>query len=138
MITRSYRYIGLWLAVTISPLLWAAGGGASSSASGEPFPMPLDGYTQVEPEAGMIEVIQQRAAEEPFNVVVTIIFALAVIHTFMTARIRHWSHVIEERHLARRGGGGLRYLGDGSFRSDHVESRTGNRDSLYRRRCELY
>lgn len=101
MILRFSRHLCLWLGLTISPLLWGAGGHAATPPPEEPFPIPLDGYTQVTADAGMYEVIKQRAAEEPFNVVVTVIFALAVMHTFMTARIRHWSHVVEERHAAR-------------------------------------
>jgi hypothetical protein len=51
--------------------------------------------------AGVWEVIKARAAAEPFNVVATVIFILAVLHTFFTPQIRHWSHVVEERHGAR-------------------------------------
>jgi hypothetical protein len=101
MTTRLPRYLCLWLALTVCPHLWAAGGKASSPAPVELFPMPLDGYTPVAVDAGIVEVIKHRASEEPFNVFVTVIFALAVLHTFMTARIRHWSHVIEERHAVR-------------------------------------
>lgn len=46
-------------------------------------------------------MIASRAAAEPFNVVATVMFVLAVLHTFLTARIRHWAHEVEERHLAR-------------------------------------
>jgi hypothetical protein len=53
------------------------------------------------PAAGVFEVLKARAAAEPFNVVATVIFILAVLHTFATARIRHWAHVVEERHRAK-------------------------------------
>ncbi len=46
-------------------------------------------------------MIKARAAAEPFNVVATVIFALAVLHTFFAPKILHWSHVVEERHRAR-------------------------------------
>ncbi|HEY8993989.1 MAG TPA: putative Na+/H+ antiporter [Lacunisphaera sp.] len=46
-------------------------------------------------------MIKSRAAAEPFNVVATLIFVLAVLHTFATAKIRHWAHVVEERHCER-------------------------------------
>jgi len=77
------------------PQLPAAGG---SSPTAE-FPRPLDSYVPMD-GASIMEVVKARAEAEPFNVVVTVIFALAVLHTFMSAKIRHWAHVVEERHLA--------------------------------------
>jgi hypothetical protein len=46
------------------------------------------------------EVVKARAAAEPFNIVATVIFALAVLHTFASAKIRHLAHVVEARHAA--------------------------------------
>jgi Na+/H+ antiporter NhaD/arsenite permease-like protein len=45
--------------------------------------------------------MKARAMAEPFNIVATLIFLLAILHTFATAKIRHWAHVVEEQHLAR-------------------------------------
>ncbi len=42
-----------------------------------------------------------RAGADPFNLVALAIFACAIIHTFFTARIRHWAHEIERRHAAK-------------------------------------
>jgi len=54
---------------------------------------------------GVWEVLKARAAAEPFNVVATVIFSLAVLHTFFTARFRHWAHAVEARHATRRRNG---------------------------------
>jgi len=35
----------------------------------------------------LLEILKSRAAEDPFNVVATVVFLLAILHTFMTARI---------------------------------------------------
>lgn len=51
--------------------------------------------------AGVWAVLKARAAVEPFNVVATAIFALAVLHTFFTARFRRWAHAVETRYAAR-------------------------------------
>lgn len=67
----------------------------------ENFPVPLETYARDEKGATLLEVLQHRAEMEPFNVVATIIFALAVIHTFFTAKFRHWAHVLEHRHAER-------------------------------------
>lgn len=79
--------------------LFAFGAGGTAPAPAEPFPRPLDSYT-ITPGGKAWEVVVQRATDEPFNVVVTVIFILAVLHTFMSARLRHWAHAVEERHLA--------------------------------------
>jgi hypothetical protein len=48
-------------------------------------------------------VLTHRAAVDPFNVVALVIFVCAILHTFLTAKIRHWAHVVEERHAAKLG-----------------------------------
>ncbi len=80
---------------------WGAGAlTAATPAPDAPFPRELASY-QDAPGQTAWELVKARAAAEPFNVVVTVIFILAVLHTFATAKIRHWAHVVEERHRAR-------------------------------------
>jgi len=74
---------------------------ASSATPTEPFPRALSDYADPS-VGGILEVIKARAAAEPFNVIATIIFILAVLHTFVAPKIRHWGHVVEERHCAQR------------------------------------
>jgi Na+/H+ antiporter NhaD/arsenite permease-like protein len=64
------------------------------------FPTALESYDDAE-GAGMIEVLKARVAAEPFNLVATFIFLLAIIHTFLTARFRHWAHEVEHTHLEK-------------------------------------
>ncbi|MBA4138502.1 MAG: hypothetical protein C0518_14445 [Opitutus sp.] len=83
-------------------VLFAVFATAGWSAAGAPtvdFPRALDSYPAVDSNSAW-EVMKARAAAEPFNIVATVIFAFAVSHTFASARIRHWAHVIEERHAA--------------------------------------
>lgn len=88
--------IGFLLVLTILALPAAR---AAGSAVTEPFPRALGSYA--DPAAtGVWSIIQARIAAEPFNAVATVIFILAVLHTFATARIRHWAHLLEERHRA--------------------------------------
>lgn len=86
--------------------------GAESAAAAE-FPRDLASYSvaSTAPAAEMCstggigsvwEVLAARAAEEPFNLVASAIFFLAVVHTFFTARFRRWAHVVEARHAARQ------------------------------------
>jgi Putative Na+/H+ antiporter len=88
---RAFLVFALWL-----PLA----GLAASKPTSEPFPRELGAY-QDTAGATAWEMVKARAAAEPFNVAVTVIFVLAVLHTFATAKIRHWAHVVEERHRSR-------------------------------------
>lgn len=85
------RLLILFLLLAL-PLPGATGAGGS-------FPRDLSSYADPA-GAGIGEVLRARAAAEPFNVVATVIFLLAVLHTFATARIRHWAHAVDERHRA--------------------------------------
>jgi Na+/H+ antiporter NhaD/arsenite permease-like protein len=88
------RLAGL-LVFLFATTAWAAGDAPAAT-----FPKALADYA--DPAGGsVIEVLRSRMAEEPFNLVATIIFILAVLHTFATAKIRHWAHVVEVRHCER-------------------------------------
>lgn len=89
------RRLLLCLFLFAAPALSAAG-----PAPAGDFPRALATYEDPA-GAGVVEVLRARAAAEPFNVVATLIFVCAVLHTFATAKIRHWAHVVEDRHLAR-------------------------------------
>jgi len=63
------------------------------------FPLPLDAY--VAPAGGLIEVLLGRVKADPFNLVATVIFLLAIVHTFMAGKIQHLAHEAEVRHAER-------------------------------------
>jgi hypothetical protein len=77
-------------------MCWAAA--PAQSGSEPPFPLPLDAYDDA--GKGLVDMLRTRAAAEPFNVVASVIFLLAIVHTFLTAKFRHWAHVVEEKHAA--------------------------------------
>ena len=64
------------------------------------FPLPLDSYP-ASTSAGLLEVLLARIQVEPFNLVATLIFLLAITHTFLAGKIQHWAHVVEERHARK-------------------------------------
>jgi hypothetical protein len=78
--------------------LLAATGAAAAETS--VLPIPLTAYREAA-DAGLFEVLRGRIASEPFNLVATIIFLLAIGHTFLTAKFRHWAHLAEEAHAHR-------------------------------------
>jgi hypothetical protein len=48
-------------------------------------------------EAGLLQELAARIHQDPFNVVATVIFALAVLHTFVAARFMELSHRLQAR-----------------------------------------
>jgi hypothetical protein len=75
------------------------------------FPIPLDSYPPVA-SSGLFQTLVDRAHQDPFNLVATTIFALAICHTFLTPKIRHWAHVVEGRHRAGAGSRKLTFSDD--------------------------
>ena len=92
-----HSWLRCLLFVVLAGAAWAASPGDVST---EPFPRPLESYVIPE-EAGLWEILRARIDAEPFNLVATVIFFLAIVHTFLTARFRHWAHEVEEEHAAR-------------------------------------
>jgi hypothetical protein len=63
------------------------------------FPRALDTYPPS--AATVLETIAARASVEPFNVVATTIFVLAIAHTFAAARFTRLAHNVQHRHDKR-------------------------------------
>lgn len=78
--------------------LIASGGLAADHPTSE-FPLELSQYRAV--SGGVLDVLRSRIDAEPFNLVATLIFVAAIVHTFLTAKFRHWAHVVEEAHQAK-------------------------------------
>lgn len=79
--------------LTLSAYVHAAGPGTV-------IPRALDTYQDTE-GTGVLEVLLQRIQSEPFNLVATLIFVLAICHTFLTAKFLHWAHEAEQEHASR-------------------------------------
>lgn len=62
-----------------------------------PFPRPIDTFNDEQIE-GIWEKLVYRAEQEPFNVVVTVIFLLAVFHTFLAGFFSKLAHKFEHQH----------------------------------------
>ncbi|MGH9372630.1 MAG: putative Na+/H+ antiporter, partial [Vicinamibacterales bacterium] len=73
------------------------------------FPTPLTAYPSV-PGGGLLDILSARIAFEPFNLVVTGIFVIAILHTFAAARFMGLAHAVQHRydHRARERGELLR------------------------------
>jgi len=83
---------------------WAAGETPHGAGTQPAFPRPLESYG----DAGMTgigPVLAHRIVEEPFNLVATLIFVCAVVHTFFTSRILAISKRLRTRHEERQARG---------------------------------
>ncbi len=82
----------LWTAVALAAEAAPAGAGD--------FPRRLESYNDAD-AGGIWTILKNRIRQEPFNLVATLIFFLAIVHTFMTGRfmaIAHkWEHAHEEK-----------------------------------------
>jgi hypothetical protein len=59
------------------------------------FPLPLDAYDSGGP--GLFDILIARVVADPFNLVATIIFVLAILHTFAAARFSALAHRMQHR-----------------------------------------
>lgn len=92
--------------------LFAVGSTWAAAAEGGPafeghqqfshFPKPLSLYEHAE-DASAWAMIKERVAQEPFNLAATVIFVLAVLHTFVAGVFREWAHRLEKEHLKTHG-----------------------------------
>ncbi len=94
------KVIARWLLPLILLVPVIARAGSVDEAHGA-FPVELETYAKDESGATLVEILRHRIEVEPFNLVATLVFILAVVHTFFTAKFRHWAHVLERRHAER-------------------------------------
>jgi hypothetical protein len=79
-----------------SELCAAVAGGASTAA----FPRPLDAYAGGD-MASVLRILHHRIVVEPFNLVATIIFLLAIVRTLLSTKFMHLAHRWREEHAAK-------------------------------------
>jgi hypothetical protein len=75
---------------------------ATPSMPGQPrieFPKPLDEYHD-DQAPNLFEKLLNRAKVEPFNVIATLIFLCAIVHTFLTSKFMHISHAFRHEFQA--------------------------------------
>lgn len=95
------------LLLLLAPLSLAAGGGGdgyqphypdlgNGRTQYAPFPIPAE-YSE-EVDGGLMDILQARIKEDPFNLAATIIFICAILHTFMASFFLRISHKLEHEH----------------------------------------
>ena len=90
----------------LAPEVFAAGGGAPKEMAypeqnqTATFPIPLSEYERPE-GASLMETLSLRVAKDPFNLAATIIFILAICHTFAAGFFMKLAHKAEHEHEER-------------------------------------
>lgn len=111
--------LAVFFALTLAAGVQAAGGGGGADDGSAPFPVPLVCYTQhdaqqvadahcdrlggvekyKDPEgAGVGAILSNRISSNPFNLVASLIFLCAILHTFAAAKFLAAAHAIHHEH----------------------------------------
>jgi hypothetical protein len=69
---------------------------AAEISTNTPLARPIDSYNDA--TQPLLQQLRHRIDAEPFNIVATLIFFLAVLHTFFAAKITHYAHQWRHRH----------------------------------------
>jgi hypothetical protein len=77
-------------------LFLAISGASGADPGGAAFPPPLETYQDA--AQGVWGKLTHRVSAEPFNLIGTLIFLVAIGHTFMVARFRHRAHFYEHEY----------------------------------------
>ncbi len=97
------RRIWLWLGICFLGLVLAGG----AIAAGDPpknanaFPPSLDSYNDADVDS-IMAILKNRVRQVPFNLVATVIFFCAIIHTFLTSKFLAISHRWEHEHEEKK------------------------------------
>jgi len=93
------RKIWLWVGICLLGLVLVGG----AVAAGDPpidakeFPPSFDSYNDTDADS-IIAILKNRARQAPFNLVATLIFFCAIVHTFLTGKFMAIAHKWEHDH----------------------------------------
>lgn len=93
---RRILFLVIFAGVLSAPELFAV----SLPAKGPAFPLPLHSYADAG-RTGILEILRHRIAADPFNLVASIIFLLAIVHTFLATKFMHLAHEWRDQHAAK-------------------------------------
>ena len=79
------------------------------------FPIPLKVYASAEKDMGLWDKLRHRVDVDPFNLAATLIFLLAILHTFIAPKFQQLAHHLEQAHRQK--------LKEEKFRILHPEQR---------------
>lgn len=124
------RIVFAWMAawcLAVAPTLQAAGDAVGDIPRGDEqghkqFPAALENYVAEESGMSLMQVLEHRIEEDPFNLVATLLFLGAIIHTFCTGPIRARAQKIHHAHEERMNQERARAQQEGRPFKEHVVS----------------
>lgn len=102
MMQNGWRRTILVIVVLTLAAVWTVDAPAATPApaGGAAFPPSLESYNDSHMD-GILDILIHRARQEPFNLVATLIFFLAIVHTFLAGKLmaisHRWAHEHEEK-----------------------------------------
>ena len=98
---KNYWKPGLLVFVCVLCIGFAAGAGVLAAEkpadAAKAFPRSLDSYKDADVDS-IFAVLINRVKQEPFNLIATLIFLCAIIHTFLTSKFMAVAHKWEHEH----------------------------------------
>ncbi|MDH5716576.1 MAG: putative Na+/H+ antiporter [Spirochaetia bacterium] len=91
---KQLRILAIFISLTAITINLNA---SEPTTDGISIPRPLESY-QDKNMASVSEKLAHRIKTEPFNLVATLIFLLAIIHTFVSSKFRKIAHDLEHHH----------------------------------------
>ena len=96
-----YCKLGLLVFVCLICIGIAAGAGVLAAEkpnnTAKTFPRSLESYNDAGVES-IFEILKNRVKQEPFNLIATLIFLCAIVHTFLTSKFMVVAHKWEHEH----------------------------------------
>jgi hypothetical protein len=96
---KSFSWLLIFLLVSVGQIQSVEAAPASSNGAESHFPKPVEEYHD-EQTPGITTKLLQRIQAEPFNLVGTLIFLGAIIHTFIASRFMLIAHRLEHQYHA--------------------------------------
>jgi hypothetical protein len=96
---KGFYWILILLLLSVGQIESVQAAPASPGGAAPPFPMPVEDYHD-EQIAGITAKLVQRIQAEPFNLVGTLIFIGAIIHTFLASKFMLIAHRLEHQYHA--------------------------------------
>jgi hypothetical protein len=100
MRTLAFLIVIMLFGGRLEPAVAAAGPDAAYAPTN--FPKPLEDYHD-DQTPGLVQKLVNRVLVEPFNLVGTLIFFCAILHTFLTAKFMHIAHACQHEFEALEG-----------------------------------
>ncbi len=93
------RKIWLWAGTCLLGMVLVGGAVAAGNPpiDAKEFPPSFDSYNDTDVDS-IIAILKNRASQAPFNLVATLIFFCAIVHTFLTGKFMAIAHKWEHDH----------------------------------------